>query len=73
MTDAASGAVCSVVTGVGVVLNINCDDVGAGVAMMMGGTAGRLTTATNAAGAPKCQAVTLENNAAAGLTKCQTL
>ena len=49
------------------------DDVGAGVAMMMGGTAGRLTTATNAAGAPKCQAVTLENNAAAGLTKCQTL
>ena len=73
LTDAASGAVCSVVTGVGVILNINCDDVGAGVAMMMGGTAGRLTTATNAAGAPKTQAITLENNSAAGLTKCQTL
>ena len=73
LTDAASGAVCSVVTGVGVILNINSDDVGAGVALMMGATAGRLTTATNAAGAPKCQAVTLENNAAAGLTKCQTL
>ena len=73
LTDAASGAVASVVTGVGVILNINCDDVGAGVALMMGATEGRLTTATNGAGAPKCQAVTLENNSAAGLTKCQTL
>mgnify|MGYP001200431417 FL=1 len=73
LTDAASGAVASVVTGVGVILNINCDDVGAGVALMMGATEGRLTTADNGAGKPKCQAVTLENNAAAGLTKCQTL
>ena len=73
LTDAAAGAVASVVTGVGVVLNINCADLGAGVALMMSSTDGRLTTATNAAGAPKCQAVTLENNSAAGLTKCQTL
>ena len=73
LTDAASGAVASVVTGQGVILNISCDDLGAGVALMMGATEGRLTTATNAAGAPKCQAVTLENNSAAGLTKCQTL
>ena len=36
LTDAASGAVASVVTGVGVILNINCDDLGAGVALMMG-------------------------------------
>ena len=73
LTDAAASAVCSVITGEGVILNINCDDLGAGVALMMGATEGRLTTATNAAGAPKCQAVTLENNSAAGLTKCQTL
>jgi hypothetical protein len=73
LTDAAADAVASVVTGQGVILNINCDDLGAGVALMMGSTEGRLTTATNAAGAPKCQAVTLENNSAAGLTKCQTL
>ena len=73
LTDAAADAVASVITGQGVILNINCDDLGAGVALMMGSTEGRLTTATNAAGAPKCQAVTLENNSAAGLTKCQTL
>ena len=73
LTDAAADAVCSVVTGVGVILNINCDDLGAGVALMMGSTEGRLTTATNGAGAPKTQAITLENNSAAGLTKCQTL
>ena len=73
LTDAAADAVASVITGQGVILNINCDDLGAGVALMMGATEGRLTTATNAAGAPKCQAVTLENNSAAGLTKCQTL
>ncbi len=73
LTDAASGSIASVITGQGVILNINCEDVGAGVALMMGATEGRLTTATNGAGAPKCQAVTLENNAAAGLTKCQTL
>ena len=73
LTDAAASAVCSVITGQGVILNINCDDLRSGVALMMGSTEGRLTTATNAAGAPKCQAVTLENNSAAGLTKCQTL
>ena len=73
LTDAAASAVASVVTGQGVILNINCDDLGAGVALMMGSTEGRLTTATNAAAAPKCQAVTFENNSAAGLTKCQTL
>ena len=73
LTDAAASAVASVVTGQGVILNINCDDLGAGVALMMGSTEGRLTTATNAAGAPKCQAVTLENNSESGLKKCQTV
>jgi hypothetical protein len=73
LTDIASGAVGSLITGVGVVLNINCADVAAGSAMMMGTTAGRLLLATNAAAAAKAQAVTLENNSTAGLTKCQTL
>jgi hypothetical protein len=73
LTDAASGSVCSLVTGVGVVLNIQCSDVNAGVALMMGATAGQLDAATNATTDPKAQAVTLENNSAAGLTKCQTL
>jgi hypothetical protein len=61
------------ITGVGVVLNINCANVNAGVAMMMGTTAGQLLTATQATTDPKTQAVTLENNSGAGLTKCQTL
>jgi hypothetical protein len=73
LTNIDSGAVGSLITGVGVVLNINCADVAAGSAMMMGTVAGRLLLATNAAAAAKAQAVTLENNAAAGLTKCQTL
>ena len=73
LTNIDSGAVGSLVTGVGVVLNINCADVPGGSAMMMGTVAGRLLLATNAAAAAKAQAVTLEDNAAAGLTKCQTL
>ena len=74
LVDADSGAICSVVTGVGVILNINCANVNAGVAMMMGSaTPGQLIAATNATTKPKAQCVTLENNSGAGLTKCQTL
>jgi len=74
LVDADSGAICSLVTGVGVILNIACANVNAGIIMMMGAaTPGELVTATNAAAAPKAQAVTLENNSGAGLTKCQTL
>ncbi len=73
LVDAAAGDLVSLITGVGVVLNINCANVNAGIIMMMGAaTPGQLITATNAAAAPKAQAVTLENTAA-GLTKCQTL
>ena len=74
LTDAAAEGICSVITGVGVILNINCANVNAGVAMMMGAaTPGQLVAATNATTKPKAQAVTLENNGGAGLTKCQTL
>ena len=74
LVDAAAGDVVSLITGVGVVLNINCANVVTGIIMMMGAaTPGQLITATNAALAPKAQAVTLETNGGAGLTKCQTL
>ena len=76
LTDAASGSVCSLVTGVGVVLHIQTDDVVAGTALMMGTAApGQLVAATNATTEPKAQAVCLEAAAAAGagLHKCQTL
>ena len=74
LVDAAAGDLVSLITGVGVVLNINCANVNAGIIMMMGAaTPGQLITATNGAAAPKAQCVTLENNGGAGLTKCQTL
>lgn len=75
LTNAADGDIASLITGVGVVLHINCADLAAGVALMMGTTAGQLLAATNAAGVPKCQAVVLEAaaTAGAGLHKCQTL
>jgi len=73
LTDIASGSVGSVITGHGVILNINVADLGSGVALMMGTTDGRMLTATNAAGVPSTQAVTLEVNAAAGLTRCITV
>jgi len=74
----AAGDIASVITGVGVVLNINTDPVATvlrGSALMMGATtAGYLALATNAAGAAKAQAYALEAApAAAGLTLCQTI
>ena len=75
LTDAASGAVCSLITGVGVILNIQTADVVAGTALMMGTTPGQLLAATNATTKPKAQAVCLAAATAsgAGLHKCQTL
>jgi hypothetical protein len=72
LTTITSGNIASVITGHGVVLNVNCADVNAGIAMMMGTTDGRLLTATAAAAGPIAQATTLENNSAAGLTKVIT-
>ena len=78
LVDCADTKIASVITGVGVILNINTDPVAtvvAGSALMMGATtAGYLALATNAAGAAKAQAYSLEAApAAAGLTKCQTI
>ena len=72
LTTITSGNVVSVISGHGVILNVNCADLNAGVGLMMGTTDGRLLAATNAAAAPSCQATTLENNSAAGLTKVIT-
>jgi hypothetical protein len=74
LTDANVGEVCNVVTGRGVVVRINCADVNGGVALMAGDTAGRLKTMADGTGIFNHPvAITLEDNGAAGLTKCLTI
>ena len=69
LTDAASGAIVNVITGRGVVLNIQTDaSMVAGTALMMGSTAGQMTTATNATTKPNSQAVSLSDTNVAGTT-----
>ena len=63
LTNAAAGEICSLITGVGVILNINVADL----------VPGQLIAATNATTVPKAQAVCLEDTTLAGLHKCQTL
>ena len=70
LTDAAAAGPVSVITGSGVVVRANVADLAAGEAVELSGDAGRLGAYTGtypASGQPV--AVTLENNAAAGLTK----
>ena len=73
LTDAASGDQISVITGSGVVAYILCTDEALGAILMVdeGGTAGYLDV--RAADSDYDFAVALENNAAAGLTKCLIL
>ena len=73
LADAASGDLVSVVSGRGVVLYILCTDDTAGINLMVDGTAGQLDEWSNSTASNKIVAVTLENNAAAGLTKCMLL
>ena len=76
LTDqTVAGGLVNVVTGKGVVVNINCEDVNGGVPLMAGSTAGRLTTFTDGTALQQSApvAVTLEDNTAAGLTKCLTI
>jgi len=69
LTDAAIGTIVNVITGRGVVLNIQTDaSMVAGTALMMGGTAGQMTTATNATTKPNSQAVSLSDTNVAGAT-----
>ena len=66
LTDTASGEVCNVVSGKGVICNVNCADVTAGKGLKVGGTAGQLAAATVLG--TTC-AVALEDTGAAGLHK----
>ncbi len=72
LTTITSGNVVSVISGHGVILNVNCVDLNAGVALMMGTTDGQLLAASNATLDPSDCATTLENNSGAGLTKVIT-
>ena len=70
LTDAAAAGLVNVITGSGVVVMANVTDEAAGVGLELSAAAGRLDAYTGtypASGQPL--AVTLENNAAAGLTK----
>ncbi len=73
LADAASGDLVSVVSGRGVILYIQCTDETAGINLMVDGTAGQLDEWSNSTASNKIVAVTLENNSAAGLTKCMLL
>ena len=73
LADAASGDLVSVVSGRGVVLYILCTDETAGINLMVDGTAGQLDEWSNSTASNKVVAVTVENNSAAGLTKCMLL
>ena len=73
LADAASGDLVSVVSGRGVILYIQCTDETAGINLMVDGTAGQLDEWSNSTASNKVVAVTVENNAAAGLTKCMLL
>jgi len=72
LTDTTSGSICDVISGKGVILNINCADVTAGKGLRVSNTAGRLEAVTgtllDVIGHP-C-AVSLEDTGAAGLHKC---
>ena len=67
LTDTASGEVCNVVSGKGIICNVNCADVTAGKALKVGSTAGQL--AANTLLGDTC-AVSLEDTGAAGLHRC---
>ena len=73
LTDAASGDMCSIVTGSGVVCYLQCTDETAGIALMVDGTPGQLDEWSNSTASTKIVAMTLENNSGAGLTKCMLL
>ena len=79
LTDAAIGNIVNVITGCGVVLNVQTDgSLTAGNALMMSDTAGSMKLGTNATTDPSTQAVLLESTAvgggtAAGLWRVQTV
>jgi hypothetical protein len=80
LTDAASGDMCSVITGKGVILNVQCLPTTAGAPQMVGAVAaGQLAKALGAAGTYPCaipvKLLGEEGEAigVAGLWRCQTI
>ena len=73
LADAASGDLVSVISGRGVICYVQCTDETAGINLMVDGTAGQLDEWSNSTASNKVVAVTVENNSAAGLTKCMLL
>ena len=80
LTDAAADTVCNVVTGRGVIVRINVDNVDGAIPLMPHATTGGLLIQYVAAASGSNKgfdgtpcAVTMENNTGAGLTKCMIL
>jgi len=70
LTDAASGSMCNVISGRGIIVNIYVTDEAAGVNLMVDGTAGQLDEWSASPLSNQVVACTLEDNDGAGLTKC---
>ena len=71
LTDAASGSVCNVISGRGIIVNIYCMDEAAGVNLMVDGTAGQLDEWSASPLSNQVVACTLEDNSGDSvLTKC---
>jgi hypothetical protein len=69
LTDAASGDMCSAVTGSGVICYVQCTDETAGVALMIDTVAGQLDE-WSSGNVNRVVAMTLEVTTTTGLTKC---
>ena len=71
LTDAASGSMCNVISGRGIIVNIYCMNEDAGVNLMVDGTAGQLDEWSDSPLSNQVVACTLEDNSGDSvLTKC---
>ena len=71
LTDAASGSMCNVISGRGIIVNIYVTDEAAGVNLMVDGTAGQLDEWSASPLSNQVVACTLEDNSGDSvLTKC---
>jgi hypothetical protein len=72
LVDAASGDMCSVISGRGVILNIQCTAETAGINLMVDGTAGQLDEWSDSPLSNQVVATTLEDTSSdgSGLHRC---
>ena len=66
LTDAASGEMCSVVSGSGIICMVQCTAETAGIGLMVDGTAGQLDEWSNSPLSNQVVATTLEDTSSAG-------